>query len=110
MFAWTFIRPLTGARLGGPPGIIYEVSPANNAIDQPANLTLSWTTSVGAVSYEYCTSTTTSCSVWISTGSNTSTALSGLTPGLYYWQVRAINAFGTTYANGGNLWAFRSLP
>ncbi len=101
---WTF------SVSGGPPGLVYKVSPANNAINQPASLSLNWTASAGAVSYEYCINTTTSCLVWISTGSSTSAALSGLTPGLHYWQVRAINAFGTTYANGGNLWAFRSIP
>jgi hypothetical protein len=40
------------------------------------------TSCAGAVSYEYYTNTTTSCSVWTSTGANTSAALTGLTPSL----------------------------
>ena len=85
--------------------------PANGALNQPLNLTLSWESSTGATSYEYCYDTTNdnACSNWTSNGTSTSVALSALsvsTP--YYWQVRAINSSGATYANGSNaaFWPF----
>ncbi len=55
----------------------------------------------------YCLNTAANCNspaAWLSTGSGTSISPAGLTPGLtYYWQVRAINPIGATYANGGSL-------
>jgi hypothetical protein len=76
--------------------------------------TLSWGTSTGATSYEYCydTSNDNSCTGWTSTGSAISVALSGLNEGTtYYWQVRAKNTGGTTYANGSETayWSFTTL-
>jgi hypothetical protein len=88
------------------PGAFNLFSPANAAINQPTNPTLSWGTSNGATSYEYCLDTTNNnaCNTaWISTAASNSVALSGLIPGTtYYWQVRARNSSGITYANGGS--------
>jgi hypothetical protein len=91
------------------PGAFNLSSPANAAINQPANPTLSWEASSGATSYEYCLDTTndnTCNATWISTAASTKVSLSGLTLGTnYYWQVRARNSTGLTYANGGsNAW------
>ena len=72
----------------------------DRAVTQP---TLSWGTSTGATSYEYCYDTTndSACSGWANVGTNTSAGLSGLTAGTtYYWLVRANSAGGITYANG----------
>ncbi len=93
-------------------------SPANAAINQPANPTLQWGSSSGATSYEYCINTASSCvspAAWMSTGTAASVALSGLTPGsTYFWQVRARNSSGVTYANGGSAttgwFSFTVLP
>jgi hypothetical protein len=41
---------------------------------------------------------------------NKSVVLSGLTAGKYYWQVRAKNANGYTYANNGTWWNFTVPP
>jgi hypothetical protein len=88
------------------PGEFNLSGPVNTAINQPTNPTLSWGSSNGATSYEYCLDTTTdnACNAtWISTAASTSVALSGLIPGTtYYWQVRARNSTGVTYANGGS--------
>ena len=74
------------------------------------NPTLSWGTSSGATSYEYCYATTTGCTGWTSVGTNTSVALSGLSNNqIYYWQVRAVNAGGTTLANTGTYWSFTTI-
>ena len=75
-------------------------------------VTLKWTASRGATSYEYCvdSSNNKTCNAtWISIGNRTNAALSGLTLGQhYYWQVRARNSNGYTYANGGATawWSF----
>jgi hypothetical protein len=94
---------------GSLPGNFNKSTPAHGATDQPANPTLSWGASSKATSYEYCidTSNNNACNTtWISTGTSTSVALSGLTPGTRYWQVRAKNGSGTTNANGGTWWSF----
>lgn len=93
------------------PGAFSRVSPADLATDQPAETTLSWGTSAEAASYEYCIDDIDddACSSWVSTGSNTSASLSGLSLlTTYYWHVRANNPSGTTYA-GGSATAFWSF-
>jgi predicted phage tail protein len=88
---------------GSPPESFNKISPADGAVDQFLDLTLTWGTSSGVTSYEYCFDTTDdeTCSGWFSNGTSTSVNLSGLSTGTtYYWQVRAVNGFGTTYANG----------
>jgi hypothetical protein len=69
-------------------------------------LSLYWGTSSNATSYEYCidTSNDTVCDTgWISTSTARSVSLSALLNNTtYYWQVRAVNTAGMTYANGGN--------
>jgi hypothetical protein len=104
---WSFTTEL-------PPGSFGKVVPSDMTINQPTNPTLSWNTSTGATSYEYCYDTTNDSACtgsWTSTGSNTSIGLSGLTTNTaYYWQVRAVNLGGTTDANGGTWWTFTTIP
>ena len=92
------------------PSAFNKVSPANVATIPPINPTLSWGNSPGAASYEYCydkSNNTTCDGNWTTTGSNNSVILSGLDKGsTYYWQVRAINDFGTHDADEGNWWGF----
>lgn len=100
---------------GAPPGAFVKTSPANGATDVSTSPTLSWGASSGATSYEYCYDTTNdnNCTTWASNGTSTSKALSGLSAGVtYYWHVRAINASGTTYANGSPtaFWSFTTAP
>ena len=63
---------------------------------------LTWTYSGRADGYEYCLDQTndSSCSTWIPTGLDRSLTVTGLTDGVYYWQVRSYNANGYTYGNG----------
>jgi hypothetical protein len=96
-----------------PPSTFNKTTPANGATNQPASSILSWGTSSGATSYEYCYGTTNPCSNWTSNGTSTSKALSGMTLGTtYYWHVRAVNAGGTTYSDGSNaaFWSFTTSP
>ena len=100
------------------PGTFNKTGPANTATGQPFNPKLSWGASSTASLYEYCidTSNNNACNAsWISAGANTSAFPAGLNPGSkYYWQVRATNAGGVTYANGSptTWWSFtvQALP
>ncbi len=94
------------------PGAFNKTSPDDGSILQAdQNVTLSWGASSDADTYEYCYDMTNdnACSTWLSAGSNTSVTLSDLNPNaIYYWQVRARNAAGVTYANGSDtaFWFF----
>jgi hypothetical protein len=89
------------------PSAFNKTSPANAATGVATTPTLSWVTSSGAASYEYCYATTSGCISWISAGMSTSAALSGLSnEQIYYWQVRAVNAGGSVLANTGTYWYF----
>ena len=66
-----------------------------------SSLTLSWSASSPADSYEYCSYTTnhSDCDVefgnWVSAGSSTTASISNLLPPVtYHWQVRARNQGG----------------
>lgn len=101
---WNFTTSLAA------PGAFGKSSPENNAIGQPLSLTLNWGASTGTnVWYEYCYDTVscTPASTWLLAGTSTSANLSGLAYNTtYFWQVRAVNAAGTTYADGGTVWQF----
>jgi hypothetical protein len=105
-------QSVTATFNAAPPGAFNKTSPSNGASAVATNPTLSWGTSSGATSYEYCydTSNDNACSAWVSTGTTASANLSGLNPSTsYYWQVRANNATGTpTYADGSSTayWSF----
>jgi hypothetical protein len=93
-----------------PPGSFSKSTPVNAAPNVATNPTLSWGVSSGAASYEYCYAITTNCTSWISAGTSTSAALSGLSNNqTYYWQVQAVNPSGVTVANAGNYWTFTTI-
>jgi formylglycine-generating enzyme required for sulfatase activity len=94
-----------------PPETFSKTIPSHSAIDLPTNLTLVWEESSGASNYSYCldTSNDNSCTNWISTGTSAEAGLNNLaTSTTYYWQVRATNEAGITYANGSasSYWSF----
>lgn len=96
-------------KTGTLPGAFNKSAPANGATNQPASITLKWAASSGATSYQYCYDTTNdnACSKWLSAGSATSKTITGLKASTkYYWQVRAVNANGYTYANSSTWWSF----
>ncbi len=85
-----------------PPGAFYKVSPADGITVLDTSVTLDWTDSLNATTYEYCYDTTDNdaCTSWISVGASSSVELSSLAPGnTYYWQVRALNEGGVRFAN-----------
>jgi hypothetical protein len=97
----------------GPPGILAKISPPDGATGQSGRPALSWEAASGAAYYEYCVdaSDDDACSAWIDAGTGTSATPVGLAYGTpYFWQVRAVNAFGTTDADGGAWWSFTTKP
>jgi hypothetical protein len=100
-------------RIEALPGAFGKTSPSNGTWGQGSNVTLNWGDSSDATSYEYCfdnTGNSTCDGSWTSAAS-TSADVTGLTSGLiYYWQVRANNSAGSTYANGGAWWLWTTAP
>ena len=97
-----------------PPARFSKASPENWTVVETTNQSLEWNGSVGAIDYEYCFDTINndSCDTnwtgtyWPSTY-NTNSALQDLPlDTTFYWQVRANNTAGTTYANNGKWWRF----
>ena len=93
------------------PAAFNKISPITGQTVQLSGATLTWGTSNGSTSYEYCydTSNNATCdSSWNSTLSTSAVLPSLNSSTTYYWQVRANNAFGTTYANSGSWWNFKT--
>ena len=97
-----------------PPANFSKASPTNGAGVAPTGQSLQWNSSVGAIDYEYCFDTidNNSCDAswtgtyWLGTY-DTNVALQNLPPNTtFYWQVRANNTTGTTYADNGTWWSF----
>lgn len=96
------------------PAAFNKSDPVDNAIDETLNPTLIWTSSNNFTNYEYCIDVTddSNCDgAWISTGTDTNIALSGLIRDTeYFWQVRANGLGGSIYANTNTWWNFRTAP
>ncbi len=89
-----------------------KISPTDNTVGQSTSLTLDWAVSAGATEYEVCIDITDndSCDgAWTSSGLSTSANLAGLDADTeHFWQARAMNSGGTTEANAGTWWQFRT--
>lgn len=103
---WSFTVPPA-------PGAFNKTFPLNGAVKVPIATTLKWSASSNAAKYEYCIDTINNgkCDgTWKSVNLNLKVNLTGLLKNKkYYWQVRAINANGTTYANASVWWNFTTL-
>jgi len=89
-----------------PPSPFSKITPVNSAINETTELLFSWENSTLATSYEYCVDTSNDAACensWISTNQNISTEVNLFSNTTYYWQVRAVNPSGKTYADT-NLW------
>ncbi|HEX6035154.1 MAG TPA: hypothetical protein VFY83_11990, partial [Anaerolineales bacterium] len=92
-----------------PPASFGKSAPANGATNQPLNLFLQWNSTVGAIDYEYCFDTINNnlCDAgWTGTYRVKATLQNLPTSTTFYWQVRANNTSGGTYANNGTWWSF----
>jgi hypothetical protein len=88
------------------PAAFGKTIPADGALLHDTGL--SWEASAGADHYEFCLDDIDNdiCDgVWADNGAaTTATALQLMIDVDYYWQVRAVNGGGTTYADGGAWW------
>jgi hypothetical protein len=88
------------------PGGFEKTNPVEGSIEQPLTLDLHWETSEGATGYEYCYDTVDNgaCDgTWLPAWNQTVVTVTGLLGGTtYFWQVRANNSAGTTYADGAS--------
>jgi formylglycine-generating enzyme required for sulfatase activity len=94
-----------------PPSGFGKLNPADGAAEQFYDISLDWEDSSEADAYEYCydTSDDDACSNWVDTGASSGASITGLeSETTYYWQARAKNSLGTTYANGDSTayWSF----
>ncbi|MBI3174284.1 MAG: S-layer homology domain-containing protein [Chloroflexi bacterium] len=91
-----------------PPIAFVKTLPLNASVNQPTTPVLAWGSSTYATNYSYCIDTVNNnlCDTnWVSNGTSTFVPLlSGIAPGIYYWQVRASNTYGTVEGNGTNAW------
>ena len=96
-----------------PPTYFTKSSPSPGSIGVSTSPTITWNPSTKVNSYEYCIdkSNNNTCDTpWIDVGNTTSKPLSGLDSGTtYYWQIRAVNPYGNTLADGGAWWSFTTL-
>lgn len=99
-----------------PPADFAKTAPLDGAANQPTAVRLRWTPSVGTQS-QYCLDTilNNSCDAgWrIADSILNSVLVESLSPGVQYeWQVRVLNAFGSTEGDGGKWFRFstRALP
>jgi len=89
------------------PGVLTKSNPPNNTSSQPITQTLSWQDSAMADSYQYCIDKTNDdlCDgSWIGTGAQISITVTLDHQFIYYWQVQALNDYGTTLADSG-IWS-----
>jgi subtilisin family serine protease len=89
------------------PGTFAKLLPVNNLTNRPLTMTLTWGVSSGASRYEYCVANTaTTCTRWVNVHLSRSVVVQNLVSNrTYYWNVRAVNAVGTTVSNGP-VWRF----
>jgi len=103
---FSFSTPFAPAAFG-------KTAPADGATDQLKELELIWGTSQDAASYKFCYDTldNNSCDAsWTNVGGSTSTQVGNLDEDTtYFWQVQAVNPAGTTEADHGEWWHFRTL-
>ena len=95
------------------PGAFGKSQPIDNAAGLGADVTLAWAASSGVTQYHYCVdqSDNDACdSLWFSTMTIPSASLPGMSPGDYFWTVRAMNGGGYTYSDSGAWWAFSVVP
>jgi hypothetical protein len=95
-------------------GAFTKLTPGSGDIVVAPTVNLTWQSATNASSYEYCVDTinNSACdTAWTSAGASLGAAAGGLTAGTtYYWQVRGVNASGSTQADDGLWWWFRPGP
>ena len=112
--SWSTARKFTTACSSSPPGSPSLLSPARSSTGVLINTTLDWDDVGCASTYDIRICSDSACSSVVAS-SNVPVSQWQISPVLnvsttYYWQVRATNSAGTTYANGFStaFWSFTS--
>jgi hypothetical protein len=115
---WSFIVPsplsplpsLPPAPLPSPPPDpgFGKQAPENSATGVTSDVTITWWPEAPGALYRVCVDTTNnkSCDTGWKSTVGTSIKYTALSPGTYYWQVRADTPLGTAEADGGAWWSF----
>jgi YD repeat-containing protein len=93
----------------GPAPPFPKVAPADGATVVGSAVSLAWTAVPDLQSTWYCvaqTPTITCDTMWIWTGTTPSAVVTGLAPGLYYWQTKAQTTAGRFDGDDGTWWTF----
>ena len=115
IFVLIIFNNINAITLLTPPGTFSKTGPSNRSTNQSKKPTFSWTSSSGAYAYYLCIDTVDNneCDTggwtgrWMYWGNTSYSSFTAMKPGTtYYWQVRAQNSHGTTYADGGAWWSF----
>jgi hypothetical protein len=95
-------------------GVFTKLTPVSGLTVVAPTVNLTWQAAPNATSYEYCVDTihNNACdTAWSSAGGSLGAAVGGMAAATtYYWQVRGVNASGSTQADGGAWWSFRPGP
>lgn len=94
---------------GTPPGEFAKSLPVDGSTGKGTTVTLSWSGSALADSYAYCIDTINDgdCNAeWIPSAAQSAIVSGLLKSTTYYWQARASNPAGETYADSGAWWSF----
>jgi RHS repeat-associated protein len=107
-----FVHGLGSQLLAEYAALFVKTAPLSGSSGSQTTVTLTWTP-VANATYEVCWDTTgnsTCDGTWTATGAAATRTLTDLSPGTYYWQVRATTATGTAEADNGAWWTFTVAP
>ena len=98
-----------------PPAAFGKVGPLDGAFNVPLTPNISWQAATDATTYEYCVDSTddNDCTGWVSKAATIASKKLVLEPSTtYFWHVRAVNPYGTTYSDADSalFWSFTTAP
>jgi M6 family metalloprotease-like protein len=95
-----------------PPGDFSKASPEDTSPGRATTVLLDWTDAYDAIYYEYCFDniiTATCTGAWTMSGDQSQAVVSGLLANSWYeWHAHAVNNLGTTNANAGRFYTFKT--
>ena len=103
-----YVYGIGGQLLAEYAALLTKTAPSSGSIGANTTVTLRWAGLQNAT-YEVCWDATNNSScdaAWSSTGAATLKTISNLTPGTYYWQVRATTSSGQALADTNLWWSF----
>jgi M6 family metalloprotease-like protein len=96
------------------PGKFSKASPEDTSLGQSTTVLLDWTDAYDTLLYQYCFDNIlndTCTGTWTATGLKSQTVIRGLLANTWYeWHAYAVNNLGTTEANAGRFYTFKTAP